>query len=291
MRRAGFPGLEEDGTMQEEPIRITARDLNKSHGGPPPVPPPVDRRPPVPPPITGLLGDWERTHERRSSTFVRRFALLAGILILVGGAFFGGMLLNPSFAPSQLAVAKPSNPWPAVEAPLAAATQTSDLAANQPIQPIDQDLIDEQTAVVESVGPEQTPAPLVVQPVESSDAVTESAEPLPATDDSIAETSLPEPAIENASEQDQLAKVDDVPLAAKVAQPEPAEALKPAAERPGELELATLDEPEVCDTSQMHGTQLVWAESVNRAAVLANEQEKLVYLIHVSGNFEIPEFT
>lgn len=39
------------------------------------------------------------------------------------------------------------------------------------------------------------------------------------------------------------------------------------------------------------GTALQWAESPEAAARLARQQEKLVFLIHVSGNFEIPEFT
>ncbi len=46
-----------------------------------------------------------------------------------------------------------------------------------------------------------------------------------------------------------------------------------------------------CQVVRNFGTKLVWAESPNQAAILANEKEKLVYLIQVSGNFEIPEFT
>ena len=39
------------------------------------------------------------------------------------------------------------------------------------------------------------------------------------------------------------------------------------------------------------GTRIVWAESPEEAASLAEKQGKLVFLIHVSGNFERAEFT
>jgi len=38
-------------------------------------------------------------------------------------------------------------------------------------------------------------------------------------------------------------------------------------------------------------TALTWAESVQDASQQAEEEEKLVFLIHVSGNFEMPGFT
>ena len=38
-------------------------------------------------------------------------------------------------------------------------------------------------------------------------------------------------------------------------------------------------------------TALTWAESVQEASQQAEENEKLVFLIHVSGNFEMPGFT
>ena len=38
-------------------------------------------------------------------------------------------------------------------------------------------------------------------------------------------------------------------------------------------------------------TALTWAESVQEAAQQAEDEQKLVFLIHVSGNFEMPGFT
>ena len=54
--------------------------------------------------------------------------------------------------------------------------------------------------------------------------------------------------------------------------------------------------PEVCAgddcvAERTLDTQLNWAETVDQASRLAEQQGKLVFLIHVSGNFEIPEYT
>ena len=60
---------------------------------------------------------------------------------------------------------------------------------------------------------------------------------------------------------------------------------------------ATLDDATPVSTdgsrnmSRHLSTALEWASSSAEASVLAKKQGKLVYLIHVSGNFEIPEFT
>jgi hypothetical protein len=39
------------------------------------------------------------------------------------------------------------------------------------------------------------------------------------------------------------------------------------------------------------GTSLVWAESVADAVKQARQEEKLLFVIHVSGDFRDPEFT
>lgn len=40
-----------------------------------------------------------------------------------------------------------------------------------------------------------------------------------------------------------------------------------------------------------HDTALLWAKSPQQAGELAHQQQKLVFMIHISGNFSIPEFT
>ena len=39
------------------------------------------------------------------------------------------------------------------------------------------------------------------------------------------------------------------------------------------------------------GTSIAWEGDPNEAARKAKDQEKLVFVLHVSGNFEDPEFT
>ena len=50
---------------------------------------------------------------------------------------------------------------------------------------------------------------------------------------------------------------------------------------------------ETCDKcgSKQYGTSVEWAGSPSEAAKLAREQEKLVFVLHVSGLFEDPKLT
>jgi len=57
-----------------------------------------------------------------------------------------------------------------------------------------------------------------------------------------------------------------------------------------------LPSTQVCAAAQKFkdrklSTALTWAESVQEASQQAEEEQKLVFLIHVSGNFEMPGFT
>ena len=45
------------------------------------------------------------------------------------------------------------------------------------------------------------------------------------------------------------------------------------------------------ETCGEHGTSVVFAASPTEAARQALEEEKLVFVLHVSGNFETPEYT
>ena len=46
-----------------------------------------------------------------------------------------------------------------------------------------------------------------------------------------------------------------------------------------------------CSTDRTLGTSMAWATSPQAAFTSAQRNNKLVYLIHVSGNFEQPGFT
>ena len=50
---------------------------------------------------------------------------------------------------------------------------------------------------------------------------------------------------------------------------------------------------EKCGTcgNDRYGTTVEWAGSPSDAAAKAKEQEKLVFVLHVSGHFEDPKFT
>ena len=42
---------------------------------------------------------------------------------------------------------------------------------------------------------------------------------------------------------------------------------------------------------QTYGTSVVWSGSPSEAATKAKAEEKLVFVLHVSGHFEDPKFT
>jgi len=48
------------------------------------------------------------------------------------------------------------------------------------------------------------------------------------------------------------------------------------------------DKPTTCGS---FGTQVEFVDTPSEAAKLAKKQEKLVFVLHVSGNFEDPRFT
>ncbi len=58
----------------------------------------------------------------------------------------------------------------------------------------------------------------------------------------------------------------------------------------GEVDLAT---PRSCTTcgQETYGTAVQWAGSPAEAARRARAEEKLVFVLHVSGHFEDPAFT
>ena len=43
--------------------------------------------------------------------------------------------------------------------------------------------------------------------------------------------------------------------------------------------------------NEQYGTSVEWAGSPSEAAAMARKQEKLVFILHVSGYFEDPKFT
>ena len=52
-------------------------------------------------------------------------------------------------------------------------------------------------------------------------------------------------------------------------------------------------EPETCQKCghEQYGTTVQWAGDPSEAAAQAKKEEKLVFILHVSGHFEDPKFT
>ncbi len=57
------------------------------------------------------------------------------------------------------------------------------------------------------------------------------------------------------------------------------------------MEHATLAARPIPQTCGEHGTAVEFADSLADAAKRATQEEKLVFVLHVSGHFEKPKFT
>lgn len=54
---------------------------------------------------------------------------------------------------------------------------------------------------------------------------------------------------------------------------------------------AFADVPKKADSCSRHGTSIDFFATPSEAAAAAKKAEKLVFVLHVSGHFETPEFT
>jgi len=61
--------------------------------------------------------------------------------------------------------------------------------------------------------------------------------------------------------------------------------------QPGKTGLKKLVEPADGESCGKYGTSVQFVESPSQAAKQAEKEEKLVLVLHVSGNFETPDFT
>lgn len=258
-------------------------------GAPPPVPPPVSQRPsPIPPPkaeppvqarVACLLLD-----EPCDRGFPwGRFAMATAALVILGLAIWtqssdgpGGelpvALINEHPSPAESSAATDG----AIQRNATIIEETVPLTASLPPQSLEAESNEQKSSgATES---------LVAQVSESSVETS----PTMSTDDSAQVQAIEIVEIETVAEDTSTA-----PFLATAQEPDRPRG--PVTDEPALL--TDFDEsPAMCESGECGpvrdlGTQLVWAENVNAAAELANEQSKLVYLIHVSGNFEIPDFT
>lgn len=234
-------------------------------------PPPPLLPPPLPPPVAP-----SRVVKAFSHSLWRwndRLALVVGGLTL----FLLGIVTGRVFGPDTARDGNSGDPVAVVSA----ASQLSETAS----------VIATEAAASEEVNPPESPvyrepAERAVIPVTASSAETigEQVAEKPATTVQSAEvpaaaTSSPESVAETSPVSSVVApQTTLVSLESKVL------TIKPPA--------AT----QVCEPAEKYkdrklSTALTWTESVDEATQQAEQDEKLVFLIHVSGNFEMPGFT
>ena len=237
-------------------------------------PPPPLLPPPVPPPLVNFAEPAEE-----ASSLWRwndRLARVAGGLTLLLLGVVCGQILRP-VAPSESGAVEPV----AAVAPLASESQTLETAAGVPTVEV---VYEEEVNPPELVFAPATKIPLAGLSEPASSPVTEPApqQEVPAQ--------LADSTTKEATEPDELVQRSVTPATSPF-----------SLESPVSLEgkVATIKTPaatQVCGLEKKSAdrklnTALTWAESVNEAAERAAAEEKLVFLIHVSGNFEMPGFT
>ncbi len=266
---------------------------------PPPIGAPAVSPPPVvPPPRADEFDEETIDLTSEQSRMTATYVVVAGTFLALG--FICGKLGLPSSdAPSSYVA----------DHELRSAGRFLDaIAANEPV------LIPSRGAITFDFGGEEVisePAPQVAvsqslqqRPAEVAAAVpTESKSAEQPREPKIAEPSLP--VEEQAPIASQLADARPKAKTVEVKTVSLAPAQNPlaVATKPGRFEsimslakpnasvLHTKQDESTCVAMEAHGTALEWADSPAAAYRLAKEKDKLVFLIHVSGNFEIPGFT
>jgi hypothetical protein len=92
-----------------------------------------------------------------------------------------------------------------------------------------------------------------------------------------------------------LRSLAEVPVVARTpapaaAAPAPAPVREPSAAS-AEAAACSVDGPAACGAPQTYGTSVAFLGSPEEAARQAKQEQKLVYVIHISGNFEDSRFT
>lgn len=238
-------------------------------------PPPPLLPPPVPPPVASPRVSDEGGRSASLWRWNDRLALVVGGLTLFLLGIVTGRVFGPDTATDHggdlvAAVSMTSSNVIATEdAPYTEEVDPPELiVCTGPAEPIASPDISapaaEATAVVAS---EPAPTTSTPQPVEPSPAAA-----------------TPNPEIESATGATTTAALAAIPQASPVSLEGKVPTIKP------------LTSTQVCTTEKKFkdrklSTTLTWAESVQEASQQAEEEQKLVFLIHVSGNFEMPGFT
>jgi hypothetical protein len=204
-----------------------------------------------------------------------RLAMVAGGLTLVFiGACAGRLVELPSAPSNEAPISSAAANEGAIASPTAVAAEVDSGEVNPELIVMTSPTlaaVDEEIAVstVESTEKPAAGVSIPTAPIPTQVAAVSPPTPLPCkptTEDSSGEASLPSKETQAVSAEGKVAAIRLPPLAPVCA----------AEEKFKDRKLKTA---------------LDWAESGNAAAQQAAEEEKLVFLIHISGNFEVPGFT
>lgn len=220
-------------------------------------PPPPLLPPPVPPPVASPGVSNEGGQSVSIWRWNDRLAIVVGGLTLFLLGTVTGRVFGPDSASDQVTVSATSPNVIATESvPYAEEVNPPELiVCAEPAEPI---------ATTNVVASESTATESTPQPTEETAAAI---------------TSDPEPG---------LTSTTAAPAIAPQASPVSIEGKVPT--------IKPLASTQVCAPAEKFkdrklSTALTWAESVQEASQQAEEEQKLVFLIHVSGNFEMPGFT
>jgi hypothetical protein len=287
--------------------RALCQELCVSRQTPPPIPPPVvfHTPPPLPPPIMATsVGEnfaalsavpphlngralepmeayrppREMLPEPHGTARLPRAAFAASMLLVLGLGLWTRWLIDDSTArleQATLAMQSPIEIYQPVVSDESRLTESGIAALALPSS----DLIDDDTTLVAATISSVESSPRVVSTIENA-----------RQDQSPTATPTNVEVVHDAGKAAHT-PADTTVQFVSAAMPAGANATTPTVANDVPLPMLPVCDAEVCKPQRKLDTALVWAESINEAAALANEQGKLVFLIHVSGNFEIEEFT
>ena len=263
---------------------------------------PPDAPPVVPPPLPEEVAPPPAAHE---SAPVRSFLQRLVRDVKFGGTCLAiGLVLGHFGLPGRLWTPLSSDPTPLAMQPHAddAAARDAAVADSEPTISLAQSNVaevpdqDDQQQVADAVvvAMEEPAATPVLKLVELPEEAVSDAGARPDLPDRSEESTIDESSI---AQQDPSGDDAEKPAATLVRsrsqslQP----SLQPIASILSTAVTSSTAHPQcedgTCDEMQSLGTVLKWADSPADAYQVAEQQDKLVFMIHVSGNFEIPGFT
>ncbi len=238
-------------------------------------PPPPLLPPPVPPPVASPSVSNEGGRSASLWRWNDRLALVVGGLTL----FLLGIVTGRVFSPDSSSD-HGGNLVTAVSTTAPNVIATDSAPYTEEVNP-----------------PESIVCTQYAEPSASPDNVTPAAEtPAVVASEPIPTVSTPQPIEQSPAAGTPNPEAEPATAATTTAAPEAIPQTSPVSLEGKVPTIKPLTSTQVCAPAEKFkdrklSTALTWAESVQEAAEQAEEEQKLVFLIHVSGNFEMPGFT